>query len=89
MSELSEFTDLHELRLSNNPGITDASCETLRKLTELRFLSITDTEITVAGLRKLAALPNLSWIQLNLVKRLNEIDLAELRRFPSLQGLSV
>jgi len=58
---LTENTKLYSVNISFNPGITDASLDSLLKLPDLGHVILRETKVTAAGIKKLAmARPNLT-----------------------------
>jgi Leucine-rich repeat (LRR) protein len=53
VKDLAELTSLVQLELFDNPQLTDQIVPTLCRFTELRKLSLSKTQITDAGIKKL------------------------------------
>ena len=91
LKSVARLTTLQSLNLnlSGNKGITDAGIAELKSLQHLLpSLDLSDTRVTDAGLKELAALQGLQALNLNHTS-IGDDGLAELKRLPALKSIEL
>jgi len=79
---------LRSLHLGHCESISDAACPSIARMRGLRFLDLSSTQLTVAGLRMLAGLAELEHLDLGFL-HLGDADVATLAAFGNLRSLSL
>jgi hypothetical protein len=81
--------NLHELALSNSKNLTDAGFASLVNLGSLRQLNIDQTQITDAGIGRLAAAPHLESLDLGMYSNLTDGCVVEIAKLSHLTHLNM
>jgi uncharacterized protein (TIGR02996 family) len=79
---------LRSLHLGHCESVSDAACPSIARMRDLRFLDLSSTQVTAAGLRMLAGLSELEHLDLGFLD-LGDADLAVLAAFGNLRSLSL
>ena len=79
---------LRSLHLGHCESVSDAACPSIARMRGLRFLDLSSTQVTAAGLQRLAGLSELEHLDLGFLD-LGDADLAVLAAFGNLRSLSL
>ncbi len=87
--ELTGFIPLVYLNLSENRKITNIGLEYIRGLEQLSMLNLSSCSLTDDGIKHLAAMTRLEYLDLSYCNRLSDNGLKHLRNLPKLSYLQL